>query len=332
MRIAIFLPQNALGLSAMLIKNLCWLASRYAQEDIEQEATSKAQLNPAEVFTFSGDGTDAICLSGGPICADKALNEITTPDAVFLSAFWGKASKSIATEKPLVEKLEEWYEAGIPIAGFSNAPFFMAAAGLLNDKVATVYPPLAEEFADLYPKIQLRSTRAITDAGGLYCANGIASGCDLIVSVIEILFGPQIARRINQEFLIGFQRGYSLSSLEFDGQKYHSDYQIMTAQNWLEKNFKDEVSIDHLAADRGMSTRNFSRRFKAATGDSPGYYLQRVRMEVAKDLLINTEKQITHIAFDVGYNDSSYFSRSFKKQLHCLPNEYRKKYRHSSAV
>jgi len=319
MRIVIFLPQNALGLSVMLIKNLCWLAARYAQENVNNVVAQQC-----EVLTFSVDGNDVNCFSGGPIRADRSISELHNPDVVFLSAFWGSAAENVQSAEPLLGKIRQWHTEGVPIVGFSNAPFFMAAAGLLSNKVATVYPPVASEFSAMYPDVLLRSSRAITDAGSLYCANGIASGCDLIVSVIEILFGPMIARRINQEFLIGFQRGYSLSSLEFDGQKYHSDHQIMTAQNCLEKNFKDDISVEALAADRGMSPRNFSRRFKLATGDTPSYYLQRVRIELAKDLLTNTDKHITNIAFDIGYNDSSYFSRIFKKQLGILPKQYRK--------
>lgn len=321
MRIAIFLPPTALGLSVMLVKNLCWLAARYAEED-----KSRSDESESEVFTFSVDGRAVDCFSGGPISVDKSMVNVDAPDVVFLSAFWGAPRNSIESIEPLLERLKQWHGDDIPIVGFSNAPVFMAAAGLLDGKVATVYPPVADEFSELFPNVLLRSSRAITDAGNLYCANGIASGCDLIVSIIEILFGPAVARRINQEFLIGFQRGYSLSSLEFDGQKYHSDHQIMTAQYWLERNFKDDIGVESLAADRGMSPRNFSRRFKQATGDSPSHYLQRVRIEVAKDLLRNSNKNISNIAFDIGYNDNSYFSRMFKKHLGCLPNKYREEY------
>lgn len=323
MKIAIYMPRHALGLSVMLIKNLCWFAIKHSIDE-----SSEREGEKSEVFTFSADGSDSLCFSGGNICADRALSDVENPDAVFISAFWGERA-DLAYEKPVLSKLKDWGKADIPIAGFSNAPFLMAAAGLLDSKVATVYPPFASEFSTRYPKVLLRSDRAITDAGGLYCANGIASGCDLIVFIIEILFGPAIARRLNNDFLIGFQRGYSPSSIAFDGQKYHSDHQIMTAQSWIERHFKEEINVEALSADRGMSSRNFSRRFKAATGDSPGSYLQRVRLEMARDFLANSDKNIAKIAYDVGYNDSAYFSRVFKKTFDCLPNEYRKKYRHS---
>lgn len=331
-RIAVFLPQPVLGMSAMLIKNLCWIASNYANH----EAQSLVDSNPAQASkssqpkvkhkgaeAFSIDGQSVQCLSSGAIEVDASLDSLAPPDAVFLSAFWGEAEPCIEQNHQILPALQRWQQQGVPIAGFSNAPFLMAEAGLLDGKVATVYPPLAEAFAKRYPKVHLRSARALTDAGNLYCANGIASGCDLIISVLEILYGPDIARRMNQEFLVGFQRQYSLVNFIFDGQKYHSDHQILTAQHWLERNYQQDVSIETLAADRGMSPRNFSRRFKQATDDSPSQYLQRVRMEVAKELLSSSEDQVASIAFKVGYSDSSYFSRIFKKSVGCLPQQFR---------
>ncbi|HDY83695.1 MAG TPA: helix-turn-helix domain-containing protein, partial [Halieaceae bacterium] len=191
------------------------------------------------------------------------------------------------------------------------------------NKVATVYPPVADQFHRRYPDVALRPERAITDAGNLYCANGIASGCDLIVSIIEMLYGAGVARRISHDFLVGFNRNYSISHVSFDGQKYHRDRQILTAQQWLERNFSGEVKLEVVAADIGMSPRNFSRRFKRATGDSPSHYLQRVRIEAAKELLRSTDLSVAEVAYRVGYADLSYFSRMFSRHEGCLPLSYR---------
>lgn len=71
----------------------------------------------------------------------------------------------------------------------------------------------------------------MTDAGNLYCANGIASGCDLTIFLVEMLLGPTIARRISREFQVGFNRSYSGVAVDFDGQKYHQDCQVLAAQH-----------------------------------------------------------------------------------------------------
>ncbi len=316
--ILIYLPNQTVSMSAALIKDLCWVAANHSarHEALSVDSAKYVRL-------VSDDGNPVQCFSGNTLSVDLALNDVEAADAIFLSAFWGDPNKVLKDSQRLVDWLCRAHAEGIPIAGTSNGPFFMAEAGLLDDKVATIYPPVADAFQQRYPLVNLLAERAITDAGNLYCANGIASGCDLIVSIIEMLFGPSVARQISQEFLIGFNRSYTLANVTFDGQKYHNDGKVLTAQQWLERNYDQDVSIEVVAADVGMSPRNFSRRFKQATGDSPSLYLQRVRIEAAKDVLRNTSLSIAEVAYKVGYADESYFSRVFKRICGDLPHVFR---------
>jgi transcriptional regulator GlxA family with amidase domain len=84
--------------------------------------------------------------------------------------------------------------------------------------------------------------------------------------------------------------------------------------------------VDRLADKARMSRRTFERRFKNATGDSPLRYIQRVRIENAKKLLEKGGKTFDEITYIVGYEDSSTFSRIFKKTTGLSPNLYKKKY------
>jgi len=323
-KVVIYMPHNAVGMSVTLMKELCWVASIYAQESAAEVETQSAPFSPSEVVSLvSHDGNPVQCFSGNSISIDHSLDQIEQADIFMVGAFWGSVHEAFQNNKALLSWLSKFYQQHIPIAATSNAPFFLAEAGLLNDKVATVYPPVAEIFRHLYPSVNLRPERAITDAGNLYCANGIASGCDLIVSMIELLYGPDIARRISHEFLIGFNRSYTLANVSFDGQKYHRDSQVLTAQQWLERNFSHNVSMAAVAADISMSPRNFSRRFKKATGDSPSQYLQRVRIEAAKELLRDTDISVAEVGYQVGFSDLSYFSRIFNRHEGCLPHSYR---------
>ncbi len=88
---------------------------------------------------------------------------------------------------------------------------------------------------------------------------------------------------------------------------------VVDVQNWLSENFNEEINFDLLADKAGMSRRTFERHFKNATGDSPRQYLQRIRVENAKQFLENGDKTFDEITYIVGYEDSSTFSRVFKK-------------------
>ncbi len=308
----IYVPQNAVGMSVTLVQELCAVAAMYAgrQEDVPK--------------LVSLDGKAVTSFANTKISVDYSLKSAPDAQAVFVCAFWGDTKEALMREAEAVSWFKALAMKGVPLAALSNGPFFLAKAGLLSDKVATVYPPTANEFSHMFPDVALRPERAITDAGNLYCANGIASGCDLAISVIEQLHGPEIARRVAKDFLIGFNRSYSSSNVNFDGQKYHKDTQILTAQNWIERNFGSEVSLEAVAADVGMSPRNFSRRFKLATGDTPRDYLKRARLEAAQELFRDNQISVAEVAYKVGFQDVGYFAKVFNEYSGCSPHDYAK--------
>jgi len=324
-RIYIFAPENVVEMSIALMKDLCWVASSYRlmEKGLEGDAKDWVKL-------VSLHGTGVTSFSGNHISTDLKLSDVqfdddnsNPPEAILLGAFWGQVENILEHNQALSSWLVSAHQHQVPIAAVSNAPFFLAQAGLLDNKTATIYPPAQDAFQKRYPAVLLRPQSAITDAGQIFCANGIASGCDLIVAFIEQIYGPEIARRISQEFLLGFNRSYTVANMNFDGQKYHQDSRILTAQQYLERHFQESLSIRSIAEDIGMSPRNFTRRFKAATGDNPTAYLQRVRIEVARELLRTTALTIAEISEKTGFSDASYFSRTFNRYAGKKPNQYR---------
>ncbi len=316
--ILIYLPNQALAMSVGMTKDLFWVASQYASK------RSDYIYQPVKLMSL--DGQDVTCSTGNRISVDCSLQEVKNFNNIALivvCAFWGNSHDILLENQPLLPFLKNAHKASIPIVGISNGPFFLAQAGLLDGKTATVYPLVQEAFEQRYPNVQLNQEKAITNAGNLYCANGIPSSCDLIVAMIEKLYGAKIANQISKEFLIGFDRNYSLSNIEFDGQKYHGDKDILAVQEMLEQNYGKAISIETLAEEFNMSPRNLSRRFKQATGESPSQYLQRLRLEAAKELLHNPSISISEIAYQVGYDDLSYFSKLFNRHTGSLPQAYR---------
>ena len=81
--------------------------------------------------------------------------------------------------------------------------------------------------------------------------------------------------------------------------------------------------MEELADKVGLGLRSFMRRFKKATGDTPLNYLQRVRIETAKELLSNSSLSIDQVGYRVGYEDASYFSRLFKREVEKTPGDFR---------
>ncbi len=123
-----------------------------------------------------------------------------------------------------------------------------------------------------------------------------------------------------------FGRSSQSPYMVFQFQKDHGDSQIAEAQEWIENKYMENTNINSLAQNSGMSQRSFERRFKSATGDTPLIYLQRVRVEAAKKYLETDNQTFHEITYKVGYEDSSFFRKVFKKQTGLLPKDYRRKF------
>jgi AraC family L-rhamnose operon transcriptional activator RhaR/AraC family L-rhamnose operon regulatory protein RhaS len=98
---------------------------------------------------------------------------------------------------------------------------------------------------------------------------------------------------------------------------------IGEALSHLENNIHNEIDLDELARIANMSRRSFLRVFQSATGTSPLAWVLARRITSARSLLRQTDRRITEIAFDVGFNDSNYFTRQFRKSTGMSPREYR---------
>ena len=118
----------------------------------------------------------------------------------------------------------------------------------------------------------------------------------------------------------------------FNGQKDHSDEDIKTIQEYIEHHFAEKLSVEDLADRAASSSRNFVRRFKKATNNTPIEYIQRVRIEAAKKKLESTTMTITQVMFASSYNDDKTFRTLFKKYTGLTPLEYQKKYNREMAL
>jgi transcriptional regulator GlxA family with amidase domain len=106
----------------------------------------------------------------------------------------------------------------------------------------------------------------------------------------------------------------------------HSDRQVLRLQQFMEANPQPELTIELLADQAGMSVCNFDWRFRAAVGEAPSSYLQKLRIEKAKRLLESTNDSIAEIMPKVGYEDERAFRRLFHALTELSPKVYRRRY------
>ncbi|HEY0679683.1 MAG TPA: helix-turn-helix domain-containing protein, partial [Chitinophagaceae bacterium] len=138
--------------------------------------------------------------------------------------------------------------------------------------------------------------------------------------------GRDIANLAAKVFAIEIERENQLSFIIFQGQREHEDDLIKKAQEYIEKNYQEKITVDQLATMLALSRRNLERRFKKATANTVVEYIQRVRIEAAKMNLEKERENVNDAMYKSGYTDTKAFRTTFKKITGLSPIEYRSKY------
>jgi AraC family transcriptional regulator len=100
-------------------------------------------------------------------------------------------------------------------------------------------------------------------------------------------------------------------------------FKINRALSSMQSRLDEELDLHRLAREAGLSDAHFSRAFKKSTGFTPSQYLVRMRMELARRLLRETDRPVVQIGLDVGYSSPSHFAQVFRREVGVLPSEYR---------
>ena len=178
----------------------------------------------------------------------------------------------------------------------------------------------------MFPDVTLLPEKIITEDNGIYSSGGAYSFINLVLHLIEKYSGRDVAVYVSKVLEVEIERKSQSPFTVFMGQKEHEDDPIKKAQEYIESNVGEKISVDQLAGLFLISRRNFERRFKKATANTPVEYLQRVKIEAAKKSLESGRENINEVMYAVGYSDSKAFRTTFKKITGLSPLDYRKKY------
>lgn len=277
-----------------------------------------------DVVVVSADGRPGRGIGGRAIPVDASIADVDACDLLWVGASWGDPVRLLADNDALVRWIAARRAGGSAVVGIADAPFLLAAAGLLDGRSATVFPDLASELQRRFPAVDVCSQRPLVDACGVYTAAGFGSVCDLLVRLIASRYGGPTARFVQSWLLVDLRRDYDATRFAFDAQRDHGDAVVLRIQDWLESHYAEPEAIGETAARFAVSPRTLTRRFKAATGELPSVYLQRVRAEVARDLLRRTSLTVGDVMVRVGYHDHGAFIAAYRRHVGGLPSDERR--------
>lgn len=266
--------------------------------------------------------------SGGlfAIKPELTIDEVPETDLIIIPAIHEDFEVAMERNEKFVPWIMNQYKGGAEIVTLCISSFFLASTGLLDGKPCSTHWQYASKFKEQFPRAILQDEKIVTEANGIYTSGGAYAFTNLIVYLIEKYAGRETAVMAAKGFMIDIDRSSQSPFMIFSGQKNHKDKIVLKAQEYMEQNYQEKISVNDLCLDIALSRRTFERRFKNATSNTILEYLQRVKVEAAKKELERGDTTISEVMYKVGYNDAKAFRDVFRKITSMTPIQYQNKY------
>lgn len=270
------------------------------------------------------------CGNAIPVMPERTIAE-DSADIVILPELW------LAPDDPLADRygdVKEWvrarYAAGATIYSACSGAVLLAATGLLDGREATSHWGYIDLFRRSYPKVRFRPepNLVIADAAGrIVTAGGTTSWHDLAIHIISRHCSPGEALRIAKIYLLKWHGEGQLPYASLVRRQPHADAAVRRVEQWLAEHFAQAQPVAGAVAASGLAERTLKRRFRAATGVALIDYVQNLRIEAAKQLLEGEAMPVEEVAAKVGYENTAFFRRLFRRTTGLNPGDYRRMFR-----
>ncbi len=277
-------------------------------------------------WIFIGENEEFVsCSAGTQFKLDNSLIELHRDDTILLC---GGTSIQESTSRKLVGWLRREARRGLIIGGLCTAAYPMAKAGLLDEKKATIHWENQDSFAEEFLEVELTKTVFVCD-GNRYTTAGGTSSIDLLLKIIADEHGEELANAVADQMI------YSSIRTDQDTQRLSVPTRIGVRHPKLSKviqmmeiNIEEPISPSILAKDVGMSTRQLERLFRRYLDRSPKRYYMELRLQKARNLLMQTDMSVINVALACGFASPSHFSKCYRAHYDTTP--YRERGSHAA--
>jgi transcriptional regulator GlxA family with amidase domain len=211
---------------------------------------------------------------------------------------------------------------GARIASVCIGAFALAAAGLLEGRVATTHWQYAEDFHRLYPQVRLNSNILYADEGQILTSAGISAGIDLCLHMVRLDHGAHAAANVARRMVVATHR--TGGQAQFAQRPLPVDGGIGSTLEWAITEMRRPLTVDRLAHHAGLSRRTFVRRFAEQTGTTPMRWLTTQRVLEAQRLLEATTLHVDDIAEFCGFGSAAVLRTHLAREADTTPTAYRR--------
>ena len=268
-------------------------------------------------WKLAGEGGEvATCSNGTAFKLDMDFDEVSREDVILVC---GGIDVQRATTKKLINWLRREARRGTTMGGLCTASHALAAAGLLDGRKATIHWENQDSFAEEFEAVTLTKSVFVMD-GNRYTTAGGTSSIDLMLKIIANDYGEELAGTVADQLI------YSSIRTDQDTQRLSIPTRIGVRHpklsqviQMMEHNLEEPISPAVLAEDVGMSTRQLERLFRRYLNRSPKRYYMELRLQKARNLLMQTDMSVINVALACGFASPSHFSKCYRAHYSTTP-------------
>jgi transcriptional regulator GlxA family with amidase domain len=213
------------------------------------------------------------------------------------------------------------------VGGLCTGAFLLAQLGLLDGRRATTHWAFAKELRERFPAIRVEEDRIFINEGPVWTSAGLTAGLDVVVALIEKDLGFDVARSVARRMVMHHRRA--------GGQSQHSELldlapssdRIQKALTHARGHLGNALTVEELAEVAALSPRQFSRAFRAETGQTPAKVVEQLRLEAARLMLDDTRHSLEAVARETGFVDLRRMREAFVRHYGQPPQALRRQMR-----
>lgn len=288
---------------------------------VEVFGLPRPELNPWYSFCACSIESEPISTLGGvTLETDRGIRSLATAGTIVIPG-WRNPD-----ERPpdvLLRALQRANRRGARIVSLCSGAFILAAAGLLEGRLATTHWRYAEQLQRDYPNVRVDPDVLYVDDGNILTAAGSAAGIDLCLHLVRRDFGAEAAKIVARRLVVSPHRDGGQAQFIDRPITRCQDTSIATLLDWLSSNLAEQHTISSMAERSHLSERTLARRFREQTGTTPAKWLALERVKHAQHLLETTELGIEQLAAESGFGSAQLLRLHFQRVTGRTPTAYR---------
>lgn len=210
------------------------------------------------------------------------------------------------------------------VASICTGAFVLAAAGVLDGRRATTHWAAARDLQRRYPEIRVEEDRIFIVDDNVWTSAGMTACIDLALALVEADLGFELSKAVARKMVVYHRRTGGQSQFSAMLELESKSDRIRNALDYAKRNLRKTLSVGELAEVANLSSRQFSRAFRAETGQSPAKAIESLRVEAAKSLVEASRHAIDAVARETGFADPERMRRAFIRKFGHPPQTFRR--------